>query len=68
MYPGEDLSITGYTDSDFQTNRNDRKLISGLVFTLGGGVVVWGSIKQNCVANSTMEAEYVVALEVSMEA
>ena len=37
------------------------------MFTLGGGAVVWRSIEQNYVVNSTMEAEYVVASKVSME-
>ena len=68
VYSGEDLSITRYTDSDFQTNRDDRKSISGSMFTLGGGAVVWRSIEQNYVVKSTMEAEYVVASKASMEA
>ncbi|KAL5574127.1 hypothetical protein UlMin_023724 [Ulmus minor] len=38
-----------------------------LVFTLGGGVIVWKSIKQSCIADSTMEAEYVAASEASKE-
>ena len=67
VYFGEDLSITGYTDYDFQTDRDDRKSISESVFTSGGGAVVWRSIKQSCVANSTMEAEYVATSEASME-
>ena len=29
------------------------------MFTLGGGEVIWRSIKQSCIADSTMEAEYV---------
>ena len=40
VYSGEDLSIIGYIDSDFQTDRGDRKSISGSVFTLGGGAIV----------------------------
>lgn len=64
QYLGEDLSITG---SDFQTNRDDRKSISGSIFTLGREAIVWRSIKQNCVAN-TKETEQVAALEEYMEA
>ncbi|KAL4013950.1 hypothetical protein IC575_026135 [Cucumis melo] len=48
-----------YTDSDFQTDRDSRKSTSGSVFILNGGAVVWRSIKQGCIADSTMEAEYV---------
>ena len=35
------------------------------MFTLGGGVVNWRSVKQSCIVNSTMEVEYVVASEVA---
>ncbi|XP_022883548.1 uncharacterized protein LOC111400367 [Olea europaea var. sylvestris] len=65
---GHDLNPIGYTDFDFQSNRDSRKSTSGSVFTLGGGVVVWRSIKQSCIADSTMEAEYVAACEAAKEA
>jgi len=68
VYSGEDLSLTGYTDSDFQSDRDSRRSTSGSVFTLNGGAVVWRSIKQKCVADSTMEAEYVAACEAAKEA
>ncbi|KAK0598554.1 hypothetical protein LWI29_035807 [Acer saccharum] len=35
---------------------------------LYGGVVIWRSIKQSCIADSTMEAEYVAACEAAKEA
>lgn len=41
---------------------------SGFVFYLSGGVVRWKSSKQETVANSTMEAEYIVAGEIMKEA
>ena len=68
VYSGRDLIPIGYTDSDFQSDTDDRKSISGSVFTLGGGAIVWRSIKQSCVADSTMEAEYVAACEAAKEA
>ncbi|KAK0573671.1 hypothetical protein LWI29_011808 [Acer saccharum] len=40
----------------------------GVVFTIGGGAVTWRSIKQSCIADSTMEAEYVAACEAAKEA
>ncbi|TYK02153.1 gag/pol protein [Cucumis melo var. makuwa] len=61
------LSLTGYTDSDFQTDKHARKSTSGSVFTLNGGALVWRSIKQSCIADSTMEAEYVAACEEAKE-
>ena len=68
VYSGDDLKILGYTDSDFQRDRDSRKSTSGSVFTLGGGAVVWRSIKKYSIADSTMEAEYIAALEAAKEA
>ncbi|KAA0058181.1 gag/pol protein [Cucumis melo var. makuwa] len=68
VYGYKDLILTRYTDSDFQTDRDSRKSTSGSVFTLNGGAVVWRSIKQGCIADSTMEAEYVAACEAAKEA
>ena len=68
IYQSEDLTAIGYIDSDFQSNRDFRKSTSGYVFTLGGGVISWRSIKQSCIANSIMEAEYVAACEAVKEA
>ena len=68
VYSGEDMILRGYTDSDFQTDVDSRKSTSGSIFTLGGGAIVWRSIKQSCIADSTMEAEYVAACEAAKEA
>ena len=45
-----------------------RNSTSGHLFTLGGGAVSWRSIKQKCIANSTIEAEYVAICEAAKEA
>ncbi|TYK23425.1 retrovirus-related pol polyprotein from transposon tnt 1-94 [Cucumis melo var. makuwa] len=66
-YGSKDLILIGYTDSDFQTDKDARKSTSGSVFTLNGGVLVWRSIKQSSIADSTMEAEYVAACEAAKE-
>ena len=68
VYKSSDLLPLGYTDSDFQTDKDKRKSTSGYVFTLGGGAVIWRSVKQKCIADSTMEAEYVAACEAAKEA
>ncbi|KAA0052795.1 gag/pol protein [Cucumis melo var. makuwa] len=62
------VEIVRYIDFDFQTDKDSRKSTSGSVFTLNGGVVVWRSIKQGCIANSIMEAEYVAACEAAKKA
>ncbi|XP_070044873.1 secreted RxLR effector protein 161-like [Nicotiana tomentosiformis] len=68
VYHSGDLAPIGYTDSDFQSDRDSRKSTSGYIFTLGGGAISWRSIKQSCVVDSTMEAEYVDASEAAKEA
>ena len=68
IYKASDLLPLGYTDSDFQSDKDKRKSTSGCVFTLGGGAVIWRSVKQKCIADSTMEAEYVAASEAAKEA
>ncbi|KAA0032046.1 gag/pol protein [Cucumis melo var. makuwa] len=65
---GMDLIFTRYTDSDFQSNKDARKSTSGSVFTLNGGAVVWRSIKQSCIVDSTMEVEYVATCKAAKEA
>ena len=67
MYSAKDLILTGYTDSDFYTDIDSRKSTSRFVFTLNEGAIIWRSIKQGCIANSTMEAEYVAACEAAKE-
>ncbi|XP_062087593.1 secreted RxLR effector protein 161-like, partial [Humulus lupulus] len=67
VYSGGSLDPIGYTDSDFQTDVDDRKSTSGMVFTLGGGAVIWRSVKQSAISDSTMEAEYIAASEAAKE-
>ena len=67
VYSGGDLNPIGYTDSDFQSDKDSRKLTSRSIFTLGGGAVVWRSIKQSSIADSTVEAEYTAACEAAKE-
>ena len=40
VYSGGDLNPIGYTNSNFQSDKDSRKSTSGSIFTLGGGVVV----------------------------
>ena len=67
VYKGGVLNPVGYTDSDFQTDVDDRKSTSGMVFTLGGGAVIWRSVKQSAISDSTMETEYIIASEAAKE-
>ena len=38
------------------------------MFTFGGGAISWRSVKQSSIADSTMEAEYIIASEAAKEA
>ncbi|KAA0062998.1 putative retrotransposon protein [Cucumis melo var. makuwa] len=66
---GLDICYSVGIVSRYQSNPGHaRKSTSGSIFTLNGGAVVWRSIKQTYIANSTMEAEYVAACEAANEA
>ena len=52
---------------DFQSDLDFRKSTSGCVFTLEGGAISWRSVKQSCIADSTMEAKYFAACEATKE-
>ena len=61
-YPkGASLDLLGYSDSDFAGSRVDRKSTSEGCHLLGCSLVSWSSKKQNFVALSTAEAEYIAA-------
>ena len=45
MYGGDELVPVSYTESDFMSDKDSRKLTLGHVFILGGGAVSWRSIK-----------------------
>ncbi|KAK8491402.1 hypothetical protein V6N11_073728 [Hibiscus sabdariffa] len=69
VYGGEEeLGIKGYTDGSFQTDKDDSRSQSGFVFCLNGGPVSWKSSKQDTVADSKTEAEYIAASEATKEA
>ncbi|KAK9006368.1 hypothetical protein V6N11_035409 [Hibiscus sabdariffa] len=69
VYGGkEELRIKGYTDASFQTDKDDSRSQSGFVFCQNGGAVSWKSSKQDTVADSTAEAEYIAASEAAKEA
>ncbi|KAJ9547192.1 hypothetical protein OSB04_019735 [Centaurea solstitialis] len=64
----DEISVTGYSDASFQTDRDDFRSQSGYVFTLNGGAISWRSSKQDTIADSTTEAEYIAACDAAKEA
>lgn len=52
-------SISAFSDSDYAGDETTRKSTTGYIIFLGDSVITWGSRKQNVVALSTTEAEYI---------
>jgi hypothetical protein len=62
--------VVGFTDSDWASDSTDRKSQGGHVFLTchDGGAISWQSRKQDLIALSTLEAEYIACSEASREA
>jgi len=58
---------TAAVDSDFATDVEPSRSVSGYVITIAGGAVSWRSKMQSTVATSSCHAEYVAASELSRE-
>ena len=52
-------NVTGYCDADFASDRVERKSTGGCCCFLGKSLITWSSKKQNTIALSIAEAEYV---------
>ena len=59
--PWCNLSLAGFSDSDWTGNADDRKSTTGGCFYIGANLVAWMSKKKNFVSLSTVEAEYIAA-------
>ncbi|KAK4406311.1 Retrovirus-related Pol polyprotein from transposon TNT 1-94 [Sesamum angolense] len=59
-----DVILEGFCDANWVTDNDEVSSTSGYVFTLGGGAISWKSVKQTCIARSTMESEF-IALELA---
>ena len=53
--------LISYSDADWAGDQISKKSVSGFVAFDGSNPIAWFSKKQNCVALSTMEAEYCAA-------
>ena len=66
LYSG-DSDVLAYSDADWVGDVDDRKSTSGYMFQIAGGPVSWKSRKQDTVALSTAEAEYVALSSAAQE-
>ncbi|KAK0170574.1 hypothetical protein PV328_008411 [Microctonus aethiopoides] len=64
----DDNYMRGYVDASWGSNFNDRKSYTGFCFCFSNGPIVWESRKQNTVALSSTEAEYIAISEATREA
>ena len=64
---GDTESVQSYSDANFAADE-DRKSISGYVFTLAGSPISWQAKKQSMIALSTAEAEYAALTQATKEA
>ena len=62
------IELLGFADADWAGDRKDSKSTSGFVFEICGAAIAWKSKKQETVALSTCEAEYVACTLAIQEA
>lgn len=68
-YQRDDMEpMHGFCDADWASDETDRRSVTGYVFKMQGGAVSWNSRKQQTVALSTTEAEYMAMASATQEA
>ena len=68
IFGNGELQVQRYTDLNFMSDVDDRKLIFESLFVCNGGAVNWKNSKQTVIVDSTMEAEYIAASEATKKA
>jgi hypothetical protein len=62
-----DFHLIGYSDSDFDGDKEHGVSTSGYLMNLGSATITWRSRKQSVLVDSTTEAEYVAAAQATKE-
>ena len=61
VYPHSgSVQLEGFLDASFANCLDTRRSYTGYVFQLGKCTISWSSKKQQCISNSTTEAEYII--------
>ena len=60
--------LTGYTNSDWAGDTDDRRSTAGYLFLLNSGPISWYSKKQGSITLSSAEAEYMALSAAAQEA
>lgn len=63
----EEEVLWGYSDADWAGDKEERKSVSGAFIFQGHNPIAWLSKKQNCVALSSAESEYIAAATTAQE-
>ena len=64
-FGGSNIALHGYVDADMVGDIDNERSTIGYVFTVGGTFVSWVSKMKSVVSLSTIEVEYVAAIEPS---
>ena len=67
-YARDDRDLLGYSDTDYASDPSDRKSTMGYVFVLSGAAITWSARRQQAIATSTTEAEYMGLCNAAKEA
>ena len=67
IFQSDELVPKGYTNSNFQFDKDSHRSTSSFVFTFGSAIVSWRSVKQSCVIDSTIEVEYIAISKTAKE-
>ena len=57
------MKLVGYSDNSYNTDLDDGRSVTGHIFYLGSSPITWCSQKQETVALSSCEAEFMAATE-----
>lgn len=67
-YKGHLQMLKGFTDADWAGCQDTRRSTAGYLFNIGSGAISWQSKRQNIVALSTCEAEFMGQPQATKEA
>jgi hypothetical protein len=64
----EIAQLIGFSDSDYAGDIDKRQSTTGVIFLLDSSPVLWQSIKQKVIAQSSCEAEYIATVNATCQA
>jgi hypothetical protein len=62
------VALTGWVDADCAGCHDPRRSTTGYIFKTNNSSIIWCSRRQQTVASSTVEAEYIAIAEAAKEA